>query len=285
MITYPHINMIMAINLKKVSFHLISENTCNSVISVTNTALLKFTELDVSQYHWPMIRTEDQMKEAFAKIQNIGGIVIYTVQDDDLRKLLKQLCHQSKILCISAVSQIVNGISKYFGVEKEQLSNYSNKFDDRYFDKIDAIDFTIRHDDGQLMEEIDEADIILLGASRTSKTPTSVYLAYNGFKTANVPIIYNMPISDYVTTLKNRAVFGLLINPHQLTEIRQSRLNLSKGTNIDNYVDTDIIKQECNMVRKLCEQNGWQIIDVSLKSIEETAALIMKNYYDNLARD
>jgi len=158
---------------------------------------------------------------------------------------------------------------------------FKNKFDETYFDKIEAIEYSLKHDDGQILEDLDEADIILIGPSRTSKTPTSVYLAYNGFKTANIPFVGGSEFPSVLKLLRKPIIFGFVINPSILVEIRENRIHLLQIKESSDYTDIKVIQEECREVRRLCSVNNWQVIEVSRRSIEETAAIIMKYYYEH----
>lgn len=266
--------------MKKLIIHLVSESSIQTVKYVANTALLQFNKVESKLYHWPMIRNSTLLREVLNKIKGKPGVVLYTISSNDLRKELSKFCYNLKIPCISVVGKIVKEISVFLGVEIEGNFGYDQEFDESYFDKIHAIDYTFRHDDGQMLNELEEADIVLIGPSRTSKTPTSVYLAYNGFKTANIPYIYGHPFLELLDKITNQLVVGLIINPARLIEIRETRLNSLQVTDATNYTNYRIVQEECMQVRLICEQKGWLVVDVSRKSIEETAALIMKNYYD-----
>ena len=171
-------------------------------------------------------------------------------------------------------------MSVFSGIEIEKEQNYNYKFDKTYFDTLNAIDYAIRHDDGQMLNELPFADIILIGPSRTSKTPTSVFLAYNGLKAANIPYVYNCPFPDFIEKDIDQLVVGLVINPNRLIEIREARLNLLQINENKSYTDFNIVQKECLEVKKICGQRNWSVIDVSTRSIEETAALIMRIYYN-----
>lgn len=264
--------------MKKLTVHLISEVSGQTVKHAADTALSKFSEIDVKRYHWPMVKNEKVLSDVLKTIRKKPGVVLYTISNDELRKTLKKNCYELKIPCISVVSKIVQEIADYIGVSADDIA-LRNKFDEKYFDKVEAIDFTLRHDDGQQLEDLEEADIILIGASRTSKTPTSIYLAYNGFKVANVPYIYSCPFSEEISFLKNPMIFGLLINPSRLIEIRENRMNLLKIRDNSDYTNVKNVQEECRKVKKLCNENSWRTIDVSNRSIEETAAIIMREYY------
>lgn len=270
--------------MKKLVIHLVSESSGQTVKHAANTALSKFSDLEVKKYHWPMTRNIKLLEEVFAKIKKKPGVILYTISDEELRDKLKEFCFELQLPCISVVSKIVREISEYIGMGADNGIGYKNKFDETYFDKVDAIEYSLRHDDGQLTENLEEADVILIGPSRTSKTPTSVYLAYNGFKTANIPYVHNCPFPDFLSEIKKPVIFGLVINPNRLIEIRESRVNLLQVKEISTYTDIEVVQEECRQVKQLCMQNNWQIIDVSRRSIEETAAIIMKSYYEHKKR-
>lgn len=266
--------------MKKLNIHLVSESSGQTVKHVADSVIAKFSDIEFTKYHWPMTRNEQLLEEVFEKIKRKPGVVLYTISNDNLRQKLKQFCFEQKIPSVSPVSKVIQKISEYMGVGVDSFLGYTERFNDSYFEKVEAIEFSLRHDDGQVLEDLEEADIVLIGASRTSKTPTSVYLAYNGFKTANVPLIYDMPFPEIVLKLKNPVVCGLVINPSRLIEIRQSRMNLLQINDNSNYTDLNVIHQECQQIKRICAERNWHIVDVSRRSIEETAAIIMRNYYE-----
>ena len=266
--------------MKKLIVHLVSDASGQTVKNAARTALSQFAEIEVKEYIWPLIKNKELLEEVLSKIAKKPGVVIYTILNPDLREVLKKSCKNLKVPCISVVGRIVKEISAFLGVGVEDGLNNMNKFDSSYFDKVDAIDFMLRHDDGQMVNDLEDADIILIGPSRTSKTPTSVYLAYNGFKTANVPFVYGCPFPQELENLTHPLIIGLVISPARLIEIRQTRMNLLLMPEHTGYTDPKIVQEECLQVKRLCERENWPIIDVSRRSIEETAALVMKFYYD-----
>lgn len=266
--------------MKKLIVHLVSDASGQTVKHAAKTALSQFAEIEVKEYSWPLIRNRELLEEVLSKISTKPGVVLYTISKPDLREALNKFCKDLKIPCISVVGRIVKEISAFIGVGFEDSLNNSNKFDSSYFDKVDAIDYMLRHDDGQMVNDLGDADIILIGPSRTSKTPTSVYLAYNGFKTANVPFVYGCPFPQGLEKLTHTLIIGLVISPARLIEIRETRMNLLLMPEHTSYTDPKIVQEECLQVKRLCEQNKWLVIDVSRKSIEESAALVMKYYYE-----
>lgn len=270
--------------MKKLIIHLVSESSGQTVKHAARTALAKFSDIEVKTYHWPMIRNQRLLTEVFEKVKSKPGMVLYTISSEELRKDLKKFCYELKIPCVSVVSKIIKEISEYIGTDADRGIGYTNKFDETYFDKVEAIEYSLRHDDGQIIDDLEEADIILIGPSRTSKTPTSIYLAYNGFKTANIPFIHGCPFPNFLPSINNALIYGLIINPSRLIEIRENRMNLLQVKESSNYTDVKIVQDECRQVKKLCNENGWKIIDVSMRSIEETAAIIIKSYYEHKKR-
>ncbi len=228
--------------MKKLIIHLVSESSGQTVKHAANTALSKFSYLEVKKYHWPMTRNSKMLKEVIEKIKAKPGVVMYTISDRSLREELKQFCTEQNLPCISIVSRIIKEISEFIGSNADSGVGYLNKFDDNYMSKVEAIEYSLRHDDGQMLDDLDSADIILIGPSRTSKTPTSVYLSYNGFKTANIPYINDCPFPDFLPKIKKPVIFGLVINPARLIEIRESRMNLLQVKSGGDYTSFKIVQ-------------------------------------------
>jgi len=267
--------------MKKVIIHLISDSSGQTVKHAAKSTLGQFIGIESKEYNWPMIRNKELLNEVLSKIRKKPGIILYTLSSSELRQMLRKFCYELKIPCISVISHIVKEFSAFIGTRTDNNLEYSCRLDESYFDKVEAIDYTLRHDDGQMQNVgLSEADIILIGPSRTSKTPTSVYLAYNGFKTANIPYVHGCPFPDYLKNINNILIVGLIINPVILIEIRETRINLLQVAEHSSYTDIKVVQDECLQVKRICEQLDWPIIDVSRRSIEETAAVIMKIYYD-----
>lgn len=266
--------------MKKLIIHLISDYSGQTVKYACKSALAQFDNIETKKYYWPLIRNQKLLEEVFEKIKSKPSIVLYTISNPTLRDMLENFCKDLKIPSISVIGNIVKEISSFLGVGTEDFLEKKYRFDENYFTKIDAIDYTLRHDDGQSLNDLEEADVILVGPSRTSKTPTSVYLSYNGFKTANIPHIHNTQLPKCLDELKNPLILGLIINPIRLLEIRETRMNLLNISESTNYTDMNIVKTECLEIKRICNERNWPVIDVSRKSIEETTAMIMKIYYD-----
>lgn len=271
------------IKMRNLVIHLISDSSGQDVKYVTRSALSRFNNINVKKYYWTMIHNEDLLKKVLFKLKKRQGIVIYTIHDEHIRNALKNACLEMNIPCISPIRQIIGEISKFIDIKPNVELNldYNKKFNDSYFDKVEAIEYALKHDDGKMVQGIIDSDIILFGASRTSKTPTSIYLAYNGFKTANVPYVYGLPIPEILNQMRNKLVVGLVINPSILIEIREARMKLLGLHEDINYTDINIIQKECSNVKRICNENSWSIVDISMRSIEETSALIMQMYYEH----
>ncbi len=266
--------------MSKLIIHLVSDSSIQTVKHVANSALSQFSKIESKLYHWPMLRNVELLNEVLKKIKLKPSIVLYSILDHEIRKKLTKFCYELQIPCISVVGKIIKEISVFLGVETQESLVYDHKFDKNYFNKIDAIDYTFRHDDGQMTSELDKADIVLVGPSRTSKTPTCLYLAYNGFKAANVPYIHGYPFLDFLGNLEKQLIIGLIIAPTRLIEIRETRMHSLQINDNTSYTDFKIVQEECMQVKQICQQQGWSIIDVSRRSVEETAAVVMKLYYD-----
>ncbi|KAF8818350.1 pyruvate, water dikinase regulatory protein [Rickettsia endosymbiont of Cardiosporidium cionae] len=263
--------------MNKLVLHLVSDSSGQTVKYITNTALRKFSNLDVKKYYWPLIRNSFSIKSIFKKIEKKRGIVIFTILNQELCNELLNFCTQIQIPCVSVIDHLVNTISSHVDISVDV--GIKHELDKGYFKKIVAISFTLKHDDGQNIKDLGDSDIILVGPSRTSKTPTSVYLSYNGFKTSNIPFVYGYQLPKKLFSLVNPTIVGLVINPTRLVEIRKHRLDLLNVNKNMNYTDLDIITEEFQEINRLCITNHWKIIDVSERSIEETSALIIAEYY------
>jgi regulator of PEP synthase PpsR (kinase-PPPase family) len=264
--------------MKKIlNLHLISDGTCQTIKVVANSVLSHFADVELKQYYWPLIKSAQDFEALRQKILDKPGMVIYTLRDENITKMLNDFCLQIGVPCVPAIDHVISEFKNYFEVELSLGKN--NRLNERYFDRVDAINFSLNHDDGQSTDTLSQADIILVGASRSSKTPTSVYLAYNGYKTANVPYIIGLPLPSDLFALKNRLIVGLVINPARLAEIRYNRLIEMQSDLSSDYIDIGQVTKECKEARKTFADNNWPVVDVTAKSIEEISAEIIKLYY------
>lgn len=269
---------------KQLYIHLVSDSTGETVNSLARAAIAQFDNINAIERNWSLIRTQKQMEKVITTLDNEPGIVLYTVMDKQLATYLRAECQKRSMPCIAILSRVVTEISNYLGVESSEKVGRQYHLDDEYFSRVEAINFALAHDDGQAHWELDEADIVLVGASRTSKSPTCVYLAYRGFKAANVPFVYGCELPETIMNITSPLVVGLTISTERLVEIRRNRLK-SLGQNLSGeYVDYDEVNEEVKAARKLFIQKRWPIIDVTRRSVEESAAEIMQYHQRHMAK-
>jgi [pyruvate, water dikinase]-phosphate phosphotransferase / [pyruvate, water dikinase] kinase len=254
--------------------HLISDATGETLLAAGRAAAAQYKDARAIEHIYPLIRTERQLQRVFEDIEEAPGIVLYTVVDQELARKIDERCAALGLPYVSVIEPVLAVFQSYLGTPAGRRVGAQHVLDADYFRRIDALNFTMEHDDGQLPEDIEEADIVLVGISRTSKTPTSFYLANRGIKTANVPIVLDVPIPEKLTTAKKPLIVGLVASAERICQVRQNRI-FGAGYDAGAYVDRATILQELNYARTICKRHGWQLIDVSRRSIEETAAAIL----------
>lgn len=264
------------VDMKKFNLHLVSDSTGDTVGSVARAALAQFDDVEAEEFNWTMVRTLSQLDKVLESVKENPGPILYTLVDNSLRDRMKLFCASRNIPCIPVLSSIVAELSTYLNVEVHALPGKQHALDEEYFGRVDAINYALAHDDGQAHWELDEADIVLVGVSRTSKSPTCMYLAYKGFKTANVPFVLDCPLPEILEKLEKPLVIGLTINPERLLHIRKSRLQSLSQEQHSNYIDMEYMQREIAESRKLFQKHQWPVIDVTKRSVEETAATIMQ---------
>ena len=256
--------------------HLISDSTGETLITVARAATAQYSKVLPVEHIYPLIRTQKQLDRVLAELEESPGIVLYTVLEDDLVERLEQKCRDLSLPSMSVLGPVLQLLKSYLGSETTHRVGAQHTLNAEYFKRIDALNYTMFHDDGQHPEGLDEADVVLLGVSRTSKTPTSIYLANRGIKTGNVPLVPNVPYPPQVDTLSKPLVVGLIASPERIVQIRQNRLlGLNAHNDEDQYIDREAVAAELAFSKKLCARNNWPVIDVSRRSIEETAAAVM----------
>ncbi len=257
--------------------YLISDSTGETVTSVARSSLAHFENIKFEEHLWTMVRTRGQIDRLAIALQKQKGIVMFTIVNLELQKNLRDMCAKLQVLAIPVLAEVVNSLSSYLGVKTINQPGRQHMMNEEYFSRMNAINFALAHDDGQANFDVKDADIILVGPSRTSKSPTSMYLAYRGFKTANIPFVLGQ---KFPAIKENILVVGLILHPERLVEIRKNRLlNVKEFRNLD-YVDYEKVKEEIIAAKKLYQQKNWPIIDVTRKSVEETAANIIKLYQE-----
>jgi regulator of PEP synthase PpsR (kinase-PPPase family) len=265
---------------RTINIHLISDSTGETLSSVARAVLSQFEGVNSNDFIWPLIRTKAQLEKVIESISTNPGIVMYTIMQDELMEELKLSCFKLKIPCIPVLSHIIAEFSNYLGMNISHTIGRQHLLDAEYFSRVEAITYTLNHDDGQSTWDLYDADIIIVGVSRTSKSPTSVYLSCRGYKTANVPFVSIETIPVTIYDLKKPLIVGLTINPEKLVQIRQSRLT-SLGQEVgSDYINIESIKSEISESRKLFAKLNSPIIDVTKRSVEETAAKIIQLFQE-----
>ncbi|MDR3424325.1 MAG: kinase/pyrophosphorylase [Alphaproteobacteria bacterium] len=258
--------------------HLVSDSTGETLIAVSRAASAQYQGIASIEHIYPLIRNLDQLERVIAGIQSSPGIVLYTLVDTELAERLEKACIEAGSPSLSVLAPILGLFQSYLGPASAPRPGAQHVLNSDYFKRIEALNYTMMHDDGQMPGDLEGADLILLGVSRTSKTPTSIYLANRGIKTANVPLVPGVPLPAAVENLKKPLIVGLFASPERIVQIRQNRLLALNATQDSPYVDRTSVADEITRSRRLFSERGWPTIDVSRRSIEETAAAIMDLY-------
>jgi [pyruvate, water dikinase]-phosphate phosphotransferase / [pyruvate, water dikinase] kinase len=259
----------------RLHLHLLSDSTGETLDMIAKAALAQFDGVETVKHFWPMVRSEGHLERILADITQNPGLVLYTLVNADLRKMLETRCHALGLPIIAALDPVTDALSTLLGQAAKARPGRQHALDAAYFARVEAIQFTIAHDDGVGAENWEQADIVLAGVSRSSKTPTSIYLANRGYKTANIPIVIESPPPKSLFALKNPLVVGLFTSPERLIQVRRNRL-LSLNQMPDTaYVDQESVAQEANFARRMFADNEWPVIDMTRRSIEEAAAAII----------
>ena len=256
--------------------HLISDATGETLMATSRAVTSQYKQTQAIEHVYPLVRSRKQMDSVLASIDREPGMVLYTITDTELGGHLEERCRLMGIPCVSILEPIFQAFKSYLGMPSLRKVGAQHELNAEYFSRIDALNFTMMHDDGALPENIEDADIILIGISRTSKTPTSIYLANRGIKTANVPLVPGIEPPAELLSARRPLVVALIASTDRIFQVRQNRiLGLSNQNPSPGYVDRATIAEELAQTRKLCARHGWPLIDVSRKSIEETAAAII----------
>jgi len=265
--------------------HLVSDSTGETLITVARAATALYQGIAAIEHVYPLIRTARQLDRVIAEIENEPGIVLYTMVEPDVTERLRRACEEFGCPSLSVLEPVHNLFQSYLGVVTTPRPGAQHMLSAEYFRRIDALNFTMLHDDGQMTENLDQADVVLVGISRTSKTPTSIYLANRGVKTANVPLVPGVPLPEGLENLTRALVVGLVASPERIVQIRQNRLlALNADDKNSSYVDREAVTDEITKARRLFERHDWPVIDVTRRSIEETAAAILDLHKSHAAR-
>lgn len=260
--------------------HLVSDSTGETLLAVSRAVAAQYEGISAIEHVYPLVRSATQLERALAAIVDEPGIVLYTLVNGELANELNRVCGAESIPVLSVLDPVVNLFHSYLGTETMARPGAQHTLNADYFKRIDAMNYTLAHDDGLIGGDLDGADVILLGVSRTSKTPTAIYLANRGIKTANVPLVPGVPLPEALVNaqIKRPLVVGLVASPDRIVQIRQNRLLSLNADDDSPYVDREAVAAEIAESRKLCARNDWPVIDVTRRSIEETAAAIIELY-------
>lgn len=260
--------------------HLVSDSTGETLTTIAKAASVQYPQIRAIEHVYPLVRTPRQLARVIQEVESAPGIVLYTIVDAELTSVLEKRCRELQVPSLHVLDPIMKVFESYIGAPQTPVVAGQHTLDADYFRRIDALNFTMAHDDGRLPVDLNHADIIILGISRTSKTPTSIYLAQRGYKTANVPIVPSVPLPPILEQPHDAFVVGLVASPDRIAEIRRNRVRFLADRDMGDYVDRDQISREVRDSRRLCAKHGWPVIDVTRRSIEETAASIIKLYTD-----
>ncbi len=261
--------------MKRLHLHLLSDSTGETLENIAKAALAQYDDVETVRHFWPMVRTEAHLERILQEIAQNPGLVIFTLVNPATRRNLEQRCLALGLPAVAPLDPVNDALSGLLGQQAKARPGRQHVLDAAYFARVDAIQFTIAHDDGIAWEEWEEADIVLAGVSRSSKTPTSIYLANRGFKTANIPVVVESPPPPALFTLCNPLVVGLTTSADRLIQIRRNRLLSLNQEPQTPYVDQDAVTAELAYARRMFADNGWPVIDVTRRSIEETAAAVI----------
>ncbi|KMO30424.1 pyruvate, water dikinase regulatory protein [Methylobacterium aquaticum] len=255
--------------------HLVSDSTGETLINVGRAAAAQYEGVSAIEHVYPLVRSGTQLERVINEIEQAPGIVLYTLVGRDLTERLEEACRATGSPVLSVLEPVHRMLQGYLGTHSTARPGAQHMLNAEYFKRIDAMNFTLAHDDGNLPLDLNEADVILLGVSRTSKTPTAIYLANRGLKTTNIPLIPGVPPPAVLETLRQPLIVGLIASPERIVQIRQNRLLSLKADDSSSYVDRDAVANEIATSRRLFARNRWPVIDVTRRSIEETAAAIV----------
>jgi len=256
--------------------HLVSDSTGETVHSVARACLVQFDDVQPVEHVWSMVRTRNQIDRVIAGVEANPGVVLFTLVSDQLRQLLQQGCRRLQVPAIPVLDPVIAALASHLHRESRGVPGKQHLLDNEYFARIDAMTFALNHDDGQSSWGLDDADVVLVGVSRTSKTPTCLYLANRGITAANVPFVPGVPLPPELMTARQPLIVGLTNDPERLIQLRRNRLSMLHHDETTEYTDLEAVRAEVREARRVFAEHHWQVIDVTRRSIEETAATIMK---------
>ncbi|MES2497403.1 MAG: pyruvate, water dikinase regulatory protein [Pseudomonadota bacterium] len=269
----------------RLHLHLLSDSTGETLENIAKAGLAQFDGVETIKHFWPMVRSQGHLDRILLEIAQRPGLVIFTLVNNDIRTRLESRCHALGLPSVSALDPVIDALSQLLGQEALARPGRQHILDAAYYARVEAIQFTIAHDDGIAPEDWEEADIILTGVSRSSKTPTSIYLANRGYKVANVPLVVESPPPPTFYSLVHPLIVGLTTSPERLIQIRRNRLLSLNQSPETAYVDHEKVVTELSFARRIFSDRGWPVIDVTRRSIEETAAAIINLVNERASKD
>lgn len=265
-------------NRRNLHLHLISDSTGETVHQFARAALAQFPETNITEHIWTLVRNKAHIDAIERNLEKNPGVVLFSVVNKEVREMLEKLCKEKGIPNLSILDSVVDLFSNVLGTKQSLLAGAQHKLDTAYFKRMAAVEYAVVHDDGLNIEKLDEADMLLVGVSRTSKTPTSMYLGHRGFKVANYALVPGVPFPLDKLPQKDMFIIGLTTDPKRLVQVRKTRLQHLSNSNNSTYADIDMITNEVREARKLFNKYNWPVIDVSRRSVEEIAASIIHLY-------
>ncbi|MEM6383315.1 MAG: pyruvate, water dikinase regulatory protein [Pseudomonadota bacterium] len=265
--------------------HLVSDSTGETLATVARAVAARYPSARAIEHSYVMVREARQIERIAATIEQAPGIVLFTIVDPELADRLVERCREAGVPAISILDPIIALFESYLGAAASPTIGAQHVLDQDYFQRIEALNFTLAHDDGILPSPMDAADIVIVGVSRTSKTPTSIYLAHRGYRTANYPLVPGARLPKTLTEPTKAFVVGLVASTERIVQIRRNRIRADYAGDAEtDYTDKTIVAEEIAGSRRLCTRHGWPMIDVTRRSIEETAAAILALYRDHRER-
>jgi hypothetical protein len=255
--------------------HLVSDSTGETLNAITKAVCARFDDVLPIEHIYPLVRSARQLDRVLREIVDAPGMVIHTIVDRELRSVLEDHCRELFTPCIAALDPLTAAMGRYLGAQLTTRVGAQHAMDTDYFNRIEALNYALGHDDGQGGQNLRSADVVLVGVSRTSKTPTSIYLAHRGVRAANVPLVPGATLPEALLQPNGPLVVGLVVSPDRLIQIRRNRLLSLNEVRESAYIDTDAVREEIVQARRLFERQGWPVIDVSRRSVEETAAAVI----------
>lgn len=258
--------------------HLVSDSTGETLVGVMKASTAQFRRATALEQLHALVRSEAQLERTLEMIESKPGVVLYTLVDPERRRRLELFCSERNIPCVSILDNILSMMGRYLGVSVSAEVGAQRTLDSAYYNRITSLDFAMAHDDGQAVAGLKDADIVLLGISRTSKTPTCIYLANRGYKAGNIPLVPGAPLPTILDDMGKPLIVGLVSSPDRIVEIREVRMKGLSGPGRSHYTDETSVRDELRNAKRLFARKGYPVIDVSRRSIEETAAQIINLY-------